>query len=366
MSKRLSLGPWLWGPRLDLAAFGGSAALALSIVAYGHASGKSQGELPEWTWLACVLAVDVAHVHATLFRTYFDRTELRAHRGRYIGLPLLTYATGVVLHLISSVLFWRVLAYVAVAHFVKQQVGWTRVYRARAGQGRLDRAIDEAAVYSSTLYPLVVWHSRLDSTRFHWFVPGDFVDLAALAARAVPVFQVAFHVAAAVFLLRQGWLFVRLRQVQLGKSVVVVTTALAWYVGIVATNSDFDFTVTNVLIHGLPYCVLLWVYVQKQRLHAPETLGAMVASAGVAAFAGALLVIAFIEELFWDRLVWHDRTWLFGAGFSDLGELTLSFVVPLLALPQSLHYVLDGVLWRRAETRRLPAQRAALGFAPVE
>jgi hypothetical protein len=36
--------------------------------------------------------------------------------------------------------------------------------------------------------------------------------------------------------------------------------------------------------------------------------------------------------------------------------------VPLLALPQGVHYVLDGMLWRRADTRARPAQRAALGF----
>jgi hypothetical protein len=40
----------------------------------------------------------------------------------------------------------------------------------------------------------------------------------------------------------------------------------------------------------------------------------------------------------------------------------LALLVPLLALPQATHYVLDGMLWRRGDTRRLPAQRRALGF----
>jgi len=39
--------------------------------------------------------------------------------------------------------------------------------------------------------------------------------------------------------------------------------------------------------------------------------------------------------------------------------------VPLLALPQITHYLLDGLLWRRGETARLPAQRRALGFQPL-
>src|SRR5205807_2576067 len=58
-----------------------------------------------------------------------------------------------------------------------------------------------------------------------------------------------------------------------------------------------------------------------------------------------LWTIAFAEELFWDRGVWHDRSWLFGEPW-DLGALKLA-VVPLLALPQLTHYVLDGFIWRR-------------------
>jgi hypothetical protein len=46
----------------------------------------------------------------------------------------------------------------------------------------------------------------------------------------------------------------------------------------------------------------------------------------------------------------------------ELTEITLALLVPLLALPQATHYLLDGVLWRRTDTRRLRAQRAALGF----
>ena len=42
--------------------------------------------------------------------------------------------------------------------------------------------------------------------------------------------------------------------------------------------------------------------------------------------------------------------------------LAMALVVPLLALPQAVHYVLDGVLWRRDDTRTRPAQRRALGF----
>jgi hypothetical protein len=125
--RRWSLGPWLWSKPIDLAVFGGSAALALALVAIGHATGLSDRPLPEWSWVALVLGVDVAHVYSTSFRTYFDREELARHPIRYWLLPLAVYAAGVLLYSAGALTFWRVLAYVALFHFVRQQVGWVAV-----------------------------------------------------------------------------------------------------------------------------------------------------------------------------------------------------------------------------------------------
>jgi hypothetical protein len=148
---------------------------------------------------------------------------------------------------------------------------------------------------------------------------------------------------------------------ELGKTTVVLSTAAVWYVGIVVTNSDFDFTVTNVIAHGLPYAALLWAYAAERRKEAPDTFSGRVAGGGLVAFLALIVGLAFVEELGWDYFVWHDRPWLFGGGV-ELSAAALGWLVPLLALPQGVHYVLDGMLWRRGDTRARPAQRRALGF----
>jgi hypothetical protein len=357
-------GPWLWGKGIDLAVFGGSALFAFALLAVGEALGWTQGELPEWGFVALVLGIDVAHVYSTLFRTYFDGAEVRAHRARYVLVPLAVYAAGVLLYLHGALTFWRVLAYAAVFHFVRQQVGWVGVYRARAGTARrLDVWCDNAATYIAALYPLVEWHARLPDAQFAWFMAGDFVDTAGWAARALPYARTLWIVLLGAFVLRQAELWWRTGSVQLGKICVVLSTAAVWYVGIVATNNDFAFTVTNVIAHGIPYLALLWAYTRERSRDAPRSVGSQLAAGGLGAFVAVVLVFAFMEELLWDRFVWRERSWLFGSGAVDLGELALALLVPLLALPQAAHYVLDGFLWRRPETRRLAAQRRALGFA---
>src|SRR5688500_6188509 len=95
LSYRLSLGPWLWGRSVDLAVFAGSACLALVLVAVGHALGFAGGELGTWGFIVFVLGIDVAHVWATLFRTYLDPEEISRHRLRYTLVPLVAYVLGV-------------------------------------------------------------------------------------------------------------------------------------------------------------------------------------------------------------------------------------------------------------------------------
>jgi hypothetical protein len=339
--------------------------LALGLVALGHATGLSEGALPEWGWIAFVLAIDVAHVYATLFRTYFDSAELSGRDFRYYGVPVAVYVAGVLVYLQDPLWFWRVLAYMALWHFVRQQVGWVAVYRARARRsGWVDKLLDEATVYACTLYPVLHWHTRLGDTEFAWFVQGDFVDLSHAARALLPYARALWMALLLAFALRQVTLLLRTGALELGKIVVVATTAAIWYVGIVATNSDFDFTVTNVIVHGVPYVALLWSYARSRKAEAPEAIGSQVVAGGVAAFLGVLLLLAFVEEMAWAHLVWRDRDWLFGASTLTLGDWALALVVPLLTVPQATHYVLDGLLWRRHETRRIPAQARALGFGP--
>jgi hypothetical protein len=364
VSRTLDYGPFLWSPRADALIFAGSALFALGLVAARHLFGAS-ADLPEWSFLAFVLAVDVAHVYSTLFRTYLDPAELAAHRARYWIVPIAAYVGGWFLYQRGPLLFWRVLAYLALFHFVRQAAGWVAVYRARAGEkGPLERVIDELAIYASTLYPVVHWHAHLDEKHFAWFVSGDFAAVE-LVRRLEPFARWIWVAALAAFALREFSRLVTRRKFSLGRVLVVASTAATWYVGIVVTNSDFDFTVTNVITHGVPYVALLWAYARARRAEVSEGALAAVVRGGLGAFLGILVALAFAEELLWDRLVWHERSWLFGEG-TTRGESLLAWVVPLLAVPQLTHYVLDGFLWRRGETRRLAAQRAALGFGSGE
>jgi hypothetical protein len=167
--------PWLFGRRADVLLFGGSTALALLFLGIGHATGLLDGDAPPWLFLVAVVGVDVAHVWATGWRVLADGSEARPRIALYAGVPIAAWAVGVVLYSVSALLFWRVLAYLAVFHFMRQQYGWVALYRRKNGEGKGGLLLDAAVIYGATLTPLLFWHAHLPR-RFQWFLRGDFVN----------------------------------------------------------------------------------------------------------------------------------------------------------------------------------------------
>lgn len=344
--------PWLFSRRADLLLFGGPALVSLLFLAGGARLGLLEGDLPVPIWLLLVVGVDVAHVWSTGWRVYADPEELRRRAALYLGLPAAAYAAGVVLFAAGELVFWRVLAYLATFHFVRQQYGWVALYRRKSGENdepgaAWERRLDAAAVYGATLAPLVFWHARLPR-RFHWLIAGDYAS--GLPSWAGPAALAAFAAVFLLWLAKEARRLAAGRPVSWGKVLVVLTTALVWHLGIVVFDSDYAFAVTNVLVHGVPYFGLVFLSVRSSAAaRAAAGRKPVLADLGArhaALFLAPLLLLAFFEEWGWDRLVWHENGALFPGAAIDPGPLLLSLLVPLLALPQATHYLLDAWIWR--------------------
>ncbi|GIU82739.1 MAG: hypothetical protein D6687_05560 [Acidobacteria bacterium] len=332
--------PWLFSASVDLSAFLGSAVISLLLLAVGWQIGILEGETPDWAWVSAVLLIDVAHVWATSFRVYFDPQELRRRLFLYVSVPVTGYILGVAIYSESELIFWRILALIAVFHFIRQQYGWVALYRRKLGEtGRLSFLIDSSAIYLATVYPLVFWMSNLPRN-FQWFVENDFFALPPLLEKILFPFYVAVMV---TYFAKSFYLCIAEGFLNIGKDIVVATTAICWYVGIVLLNSDYAFTVTNVIIHGVPYFVLVYFYARWRSENAGRFYRKL--SSNWIVFLATLWALAYLEELFWHRAVWHERNWLFGGNW-ELEDWKV-YLVPLLAVPQISHYVLDGFIWRR-------------------
>ena len=354
---------WLFSWAEDLFAFLMPTLLAVSLVLLVRDA--QHAPLGPLGWLLTVVFVDVAHVWATIYRVYTVPGEVKRRPLLYLGIPALAYAASVVLYSLSALTFWRALASLAVYHFVRQQYGWIALCGRRAPAPRwaaLDRGLDTLAIYIGTLYPLVYWHAHLPR-RFHWFVAKDFFLPA--PAWLASVFFVAWLLIGGLWLVRQIHRLLDERSLPAAKLLVMGSTWLSWYLGIVYYNSDFAFSVCNVLPHGVPYFVLLYRYrqnelrdreAQSEPAPVPHRAAATplhhdpsrvrYSATAVLMFLLPLFALAFCEESLWDRLIWHDHARFFPLPEIDPPAWLLVLLVPLLALPQSSHYLLDAWIWR--------------------
>ena len=284
--------------------------------------------------------MDVGHVYATLFRTYLDRAALARRPLLYTAAPLLGWMAFACLYSLGSMVFWRGLAYLAVFHFVRQQYGFMMIYGRRE---RRWKRLDQAAIYAATLFPLLWWHTH--PRHFSWFQDGDFfaiplpwVGEAALALYAGLMAAYVVKEVAAARATGFNW----------PRNLLLAGTALSWGVGIVATDSDLAFTAANVLAHGIPYVALVWLHGRRTR----GTAIRLFSAAWLPVFLLVPIILAYLEEGAWDGLVWAEHTALF-APFAGWGvvddDALLTLLIPLLALPQITHYVLDAFIWRRGQ-----------------
>lgn len=391
--------PWLSSPRWD-AILIIAPAFITSVVAIAFREQLDNSQyMPLWAWVSLVLVVDVAHVYATLFRTYFDKRSFSEHQSLLVLIPLGCWIVGWLLYRTDDLLFWRTLAYLAVFHFIRQQYGFVALYsRKDPSAFKPHRWLDQLCIYTVTLYPLLYWHTHLPRN-FNWFVSGDFVEAVPPAVNEIAL---AFYFLVAVsYLVKELVLLKRTGFLNAPKNLIVFGTAMSWWVGIVALNSDLAFTMTNVITHGVPYMALIWLYHSKnadsKKEHSrdndsrndysrnddsknddsknndsrndhsrnDESMSGDVAGEParranwkfsrdiLLTFAPAFLVfliaLAYLEEGLWDGFVWREHLSFF-APFANLPAITepaiLAVLVPLLSLPQSTHYVLDGFIWR--------------------
>jgi len=324
-----------------------------------------------WVWVLIVLGIDVSHVWSTLFRTYLNREEYENHRGILIFLPLALFCILLILSLYSHSVFWRILAYVALIHFIKQQIGFTvfynvKYYRAHKHPKRIFlEKLDKKIIYLATCYPVFYWHLN-DDRMFSWFAENDFFSFrnylesfglgAEFIMNSNHLMNFLYGAAMILYFLYQIYTARKYSfLIPWGKLFWVMGTAVNWYLGIVHYNSDLIFTLTNVVAHGLPYFVLIYYYqIQKIRLksyshHKQKTN--LNKSKVLILVVSIPLFLAFFEEYLWDLLVYRENNlffeWFLHYPFAFINNyFWTSLFLATLSLPQVTHYILDGILWK--------------------
>ena len=293
-----------------------------------------------YTWLFLIVFIDVAHVYATLFKTYLVPSEFIKKKKLLITIPIICFIIGLILFAFGSTVFWSVMAYIAVFHFIRQQYGFMRLYSRNETKTKKSIWIDNLVIYSATGYPMLYWF--LSSPRkYNWFIENEFFSfnnhLLLVIADWIYAFIMVFYV------FRTFYISIKNNYLNIPKNAIIVGTGLSWYFGIVFFNDDLIFTLLNVVSHGIPYMALIYFKeIDKKNNQDLGILRYLKKSRGILIYIAILLLIAYAEEYYWDILVWKDHFAIISIDFSNWHFL----LVPLLTVPQFTHYILDGFIWK--------------------
>lgn len=350
-------GNWLMSKWLDLLVLF-LPVWALWIVFFSNAAYFKSIDLPLWAWVLFILGIDVSHVWSSLFRSYLVKDEFQAQKKILILAPIIAIVGSVILISISVPTFWRVMAYLAVFHFIKQQYGFVALYKLKRQEKRKQLLSDKYIIYIATIYPVVFWHFN-SASNFNWFAANDFFALHTLLGNAASVLPMVFSVLNVIYwVLMAAWLLQEVSAIRKGEKVAtgklfwVLTTAVNWWFGIVYFNSDVIFSISNVVAHGIPYLALVYFYrLKKQELQTFNKPSFLWRFRWVFTLLFTVVIAALVEEYFWDMLIYRERTSFFENiypyNWSQVKERWwLIIAMALLALPQQVHYIIDGFIWK--------------------
>lgn len=291
-----------------------------------------------YTWLFLIVFIDVAHVYATLFKTYFVASEFQKRKKLLIGLPILCFLIGVFLFSFGSAVFWSVLAYIAVFHFIRQQYGFMRLYA--RNESKKWAWIDNLIIYTATVYPMLYWFLSAQRN-FNWFVTNEFLRFE--NPILITILSWIYGLIVIFYIIRTSYLSLKTNTFNIPKNAIIVGTFMSWYFGIVYFDNDLVFTLLNVVSHGIPYIALVYLKeIDNKPTAELNGLHYFKHFKGLIFFLAILIFIAFSEEYLWEILVWNEQ---FSGTTKDFSNWYF-LVVPLLTVPQFTHYLLDGFIWK--------------------
>lgn len=307
---------WVLGPKVDKFLFIGPILLGLIV---STTSLAYNNQLLPIIWIL-IGTFDAAHVMATtpplLNRMYGKRLSKYIFWGILLVIPPLIFA----IYSYSAFLFVHLLADLALFHICRQQHGWVMVSRARFGE-KNDRIFDSLALFNIVMGPIAWWHSPYSNVAHTYFFEGD---LALFVPAAVAQAALIIHFAYLAFYI---WHFFSRTEKNYGKGLLLLTTWVWFFGGLVLDNEGTFFWITLILSHGLPY-----IYLSSKTLKTNvKGLEPVKIHFRWVAFGIFLLSTAAA----WAMTLPPDKS---------------AHVLhnPLVWSPLILHYVYDGFIWRKS------------------
>lgn len=315
---------------------------------------------PLWFFF-CTIVFDVGHVWGTIYRTYLRKEIVSKHKKLLTLVPIVSLF---ILFLLGNIhlpwhdvyfVFFSFLAYMAVFHFIKQQVWFIALYGGReenlGKMNSLRKKGDAWMTWVITGFPFIYWIMNYDNIDFEWFTKWEFTLLTYIVPHGDFLWLI-YAICIMAYIIVQLWIIMNGGKVNPLKYLYMIGTAYIWYNGMVVYNSAIAFWLWNILLHGLNYYgITIWSTMKVSDAY-PKILEKIkrlwVIPVGIF-ISLSLISIWYIEEFLWDQFLWKERSMIFSDIFYNIwyNPLVPVIIMSILGTAQLTHYILDRYIWRK-------------------
>ncbi len=310
---------WIFGKKLDLALFVGMLFILFLIQKYlsiensGFYLGSGLALTANFLYLSFL---DVPHAVASFYQVYKPNNRKNFTLLK-LCTPIIIVAVIFPVVLFSKSFAYSVVTYFNIFHFIRQQYGWIRFSQDKSNL-QLSAAqsfSDKILIYVLTLVPVMMLHVGAQAQATDWMFENDLFIISSQSVYfLLDIFfwlVVLSYTAFQIKLIHRGLCY------PLGKLVILISTGIAWYGGLVCLQNSEQTLMLDGL-HVVPYLVLVYVFNKSK---------------GKAFYYIPLLAVGLV----WALLFLH---------FDSNDSIPAALVISALISIAISHYVFDGFVWK--------------------
>ena len=303
-----------------------------------------------------LMIFDVPHVWGTMYKTYLDPEIMKKHKKTLILVPLsifIVISFIVFSDLSLKLLFW-LLALYAVYHFIKQQVWFVMLYSSKEKKSKkIYKQLDLYAVWLITLTPMLYWWANLDTRNYNWFSEYEFLKLPDNLFPLTWYLLILFFIVYIAIQIKR--IFIEKEDVNYYKYLYLLWTFFVWFYGIVWTNNMLIFWLWNMLLHWWNFLGITYITTMNKKDTIKNKFVLFFLNHWYLVFILPLVLVGILEQISWSFMTFTDKNVYSVLLWNEIYEYMKSLnniifwiIVIILTMPQTTHYVLDGIIWRKS------------------
>lgn len=274
-----------------------------------------------------LVLLDAGHAYATLLRTYFRKSELNRSRF-YLVAPVIVLIVMFSWSYLGIPFLWRFLLYSTFYHHMKQNYGLFMWYSKLDGIKPTKEKID---VYLMALLPFILFHFReidyqalYHDSEFPLFSGSEFIGW------GIGIYTLYFF-----YNMLSMYKRMVKKEVGTGLALSYILPACLNYVCFLVFKHSYQVYMPLLAFHAISY--LSMISLSMERLNpvkvSPFKIWGLIV--------GIVVFFVLIEYSITDYFE------VFSSPANLQGNLALSLVVAFSVLPNLMHFMIDGIIWKR-------------------